>query len=191
LRIGPFRLPWGDKHAKDPYWERFIKTPPADMANLVTQMIRESTEGNVFPAKAELHTPDITSRHIKELAVYLGADHVGVARLNDDPEGHPFAVVCAVQADYAPRVSPGIGGQVPVLNGMFVSFVLSAYIRELGFRATAAQEDPEELRERLAAAAGLGTVNAQGRLSTPKLGTRVHVVNLVRTDLPLAPDGEH
>ena len=71
-------------------------------------------------------------------------------------EIYPFAVICAVQADYDPRQAPGIGGQVPVQKGLFITFVLSAWIRELGFRATAAL-DPNA--EQLAAAAGLG--NAQ------------------------------
>jgi hypothetical protein len=198
LRLGPFKIPWvgEDSHKDDPYWDFFINTPPADLANTVTEMIRSAPEGNVFPTKAELHTPDITSSHVKELATYLGTDLVGIARLTPFPtvregkrEGediYPFAVICAVQADYDPRQAQGIGGQVPVQKGLFITFVLSAWIRELGFRATAVL-DPNA--EKLAAAAGLGTLNAEGRLVTPKFGTGVHVANVIRTDLPLAPDG--
>jgi hypothetical protein len=198
LRLGPFKSPWvgEDSHQDDPYWDFFINTPPADLANTVTEMIRSAPEGNVFPTKAELHTPDITSSHVKELARYLGTDLVGIARLTALPsvgeskgegtDSYPFAVICAVQADYDPRKSPGIGGQVPVQKGLFITFVLSAWIRELGFRATAVL-DPNA--EKLAVAAGLGTLNAEGRLVTPKFGTRVHVANVIRTDLPLAPDG--
>ena len=54
----------------------------------------------------------------------------------------PFAVVCAVRADDDPREAPGIGGQVPVQNGLYVTFVLSAYIRELGYRASTATSTP-------------------------------------------------
>ena len=195
MRLGPFKIPWAgkDSHKDDPYWDFFINTPPADMANTVTEMIRSAPEGNVFPTKAELHTPDITSSHVKELARYLGTDLVGIARLpgavEDKGEGanvYPFAVVCAVQADYDPRQAPGIGGQVPVQKGLFITFVLSAWIRELGYRATAVL-DPDA--ERLAVVAGLGTLNAEGRLVTPQFGARVHVANVIRTDLPLAPDG--
>jgi len=75
---------------------------------------------------------------------------------------------------------------VPVQKGLFITFVLSAWMRELGFRATAAM-DPNA--EQLAAAAGLGTLNTEGRLVTPRFGTHVHVANVIRTDLPLAPDG--
>ena len=199
LRLGPLKIPWVGKgtHKDDPYWDFFINTPPADLANTVTEMIRSAPEGNVFPTKAELHTPEITSSHVKDLARYLGSDLTGIAKLNtatsslpkkgeEADSNYPFAVVCAVQADYDPRQAPGIGGQVPVQKGLFITFVLSAWIRELGFRATAVL-DPDA--EQLAAAARLGTLNAEGRLVTPEFGTHVHVANVIRTDLPLAPDG--
>jgi Uncharacterized Fe-S protein len=202
LRLGPIKIPWLGKDSRedDPYWDFFINTPPADLANTVTEMIRSAPEGSVFPTKAELHTPDITSSHVKELARYLGTDLVGIARLTTAPapinrggdgkgegnEHYPFAVICVVQADYDPRHALGIGGQVPVQKGLFITFVLSAWIRELGFNATAAL-DPNA--EQLAAAAGLGNLTADGKLLTPQYGTRIHVANVIRTDLPLAPDG--
>jgi hypothetical protein len=177
-----------DSHRNDPYWDLFINRPPADLANTVTEMIRNAPEGNVFPTKSELHTPEITSSHLKGMAEYFGAELVGVVKLDpsDNPAGYPFAVICAVHADDDPREAPGIGGQVPVQNGLFITFVLSAWIRELGFRATAA---PEPDAEKLAARAGLGTLGKEGRLITPQFGANVHVANVIRTDLPLAPDG--
>jgi len=189
LRLGPLTIPWPGKARDDPYWDYFLKTPPGDLRNSVVDMIRQAPEGNVFPVKADLHTPEITSSHLKELARFLGADLVGVAKVPpnlDTGEGYPFAVVCAVRADHDPRQARGIGGQVPVQNGLYVTFVLSAYIRELGYRATAKVETDGE---RLAAAAGLGTLNAEGRLVTRKFGTRVHVADVILTDLPLAADG--
>ena len=192
LRIGPLNLPWRRKntHKDDPYWDFFINTPAADLANTVTDMIRNAPEGNVFPTRTELHTPEITSSHVKGMAEYFGAELVGIARLTPEDtrngEFYPFAVICAVHADYDPRKSPGLGGQVPVQNGLFISFVLSAWIRELGYRATAA---PDPDAEKLAARAGLGTLNNEGKLVTPRFGANVHVANLIRTDLPLAPDG--
>jgi hypothetical protein len=198
LKLGPLKIPWlgKDPRDKDPYWDFFINTPPADLANTVTEMIRSAPDGNIFPTKAELHTPEITSGHLKELAIYLGTDLVGIARSTplptageDKGEGediYPFAVICAVQADYDPRKALGIGGQVPVQKGLFITFVLSAWIRELGFHATQAL-DPNA--EQLAAVAGLGKLNADGRLVTPQYGTRIHVANVIRTDLQLAPDG--
>jgi hypothetical protein len=183
------KLPWIGKTREDPYWDHFIHTPPADLANSVLEMIRSAPEGNVFPTKVELHTPEITSSHVKELAYYLGTDLIGIVRLSaaNGPGEHPFAVICALQADYDPREALGIGGQVPVQKGLFVTFVLSAWIRELGFRATAS---PDPKAEELATAAGLGTLNEQGRLITEQFGTSVYVADVIRTDLPMAADGE-
>jgi hypothetical protein len=191
-RLGPIKLPWGENnsHEDDPYWDFFINTPAADLANTVTEMIRNAPEGNLFPTKAELHTPEITSSHVKGMAQYFGAELVGIVKLNpgdvDNGDSYPFAVVCAVHADYDPRQARGIGGQVPVQNGLFITFVLSAWIRELGYRASAA---PDPNAEKLAAAAGLGTLNAEGRLVTPQFGAKVYVANVIRTDLPMAADG--
>jgi hypothetical protein len=56
----------------------------------------------------------------------------------------------------------------------------------LGFRACAA---PDANADALAAAARLGTLNPQGKLVTQRYGMKVHVANVIRTDLPLAPDG--
>jgi hypothetical protein len=202
LRLGPLRIPWPGKHSHqgDPYWDFFINTPATDLTNSVLEMIRNAPEGNVFPTKAELHTPEITSSHVKDMAYYLGADLVGVARLESSDafsglslpaagrgaEPYPLAVVCAVRADYDPREASGIGGQVPVQNGLFITFVLSAWIRELGFRATVVQNPNAE---RLAAAAGLGILNPDGRLVTSKYGTRIYVADVICTDLALAADG--
>jgi hypothetical protein len=192
LRLGPLKLPWLAKasHKDDPYWDFFINTPPADLANTVTEMIRNAPDGSVFPTKTELHTPEITSSHVKGMAEYFGAELTGIARLNphdgDHGESYPFAVICAVHADYDPRAASGIGGQVPVQNGLFITFVLSSWIRELGYRANAA---PDPNAEKLAALAGLGTLNKEGRLVTPQFGANVYVANVIRTDLPLAVDG--
>jgi hypothetical protein len=206
LRVPRLNIPWVGKAPpkKDPYWDFFINTPLADLENSVPEMIRRAPEGNVFPTKADIHTPEITSSHVKEMARYLGADLVGVANLDpkiacsvsavavaaegcsEEVEGYPFAVVCAFRAPYDPRTAPGIGGQVPVQNGRFVTFVLSAWIRELGFRATVR---PGLDGEQLAAAAGLGKINSQGRLVTPEFGVKVHVAEVIVTDLPLASDG--
>ena len=191
LRLGPLTLPWpAGRPSDDPYWDFFLNAPPGDLRNSVTDMVRETPEGAVNPAKEEIHTPEINASHVKELARFLGADLVGIARLSaegaDHGEGYPFGVVAVVRAEHDPREAPGIGGQVPVQNGQYVTFVLSAYIRELGYRATAKLAADGE---RLAAAAGLGTLDGQGRLVTPRYGPRVHVADVIHTDLPLAPDG--
>jgi len=189
LRIGPVTIPWPASDEKnDPYWDFFLNSAPYDPRNSVTEMLKDAPEGNVFPTKADIHTPEITSQHLKELALFLGSEITGIAKLApDDPhvDEYSFAVVCAVKAEVEPRKAPGFGGQTPIQNGQYITFVLSAYIRELGFHATAKLEAN---RERMAVAAGLGTLDARGRLVTPQLGTKVYVADVIFTDLPLAPD---
>ena len=215
------KFPWSgqDSHRDDPYWDFFINTAPADLTNTVTELMRKAPAGNIFPTKAELHTPEITSTHLKGMAHYFGAELIGIAKLENfsprplqpnPPQGlgrtrqsivaradpppaaagedndYPFAVMCAVHADYDPRSAPGIGGQMPVQNGLFITFVLSAWIRELGFRATVVRDADTDA---LAAKAGLGTLNGQGKLLTAKFGAKVYVADAIYTDLPLAADG--
>jgi hypothetical protein len=186
------KLPWSgkDTHKDDPFWDFFVNTPAADPTNSVIELIRNAPAGNIFPTKAELHTPEITSSHVKGMAQYFGAEMIGIAKLDDhapsNPDQLPFAVLCAVHADYDPRAAKGIGGQMPVQNGLFITFVLSSWIRELGFRATVARDANTDA---LAAKAGLGTLNGSGRLVTREFGAGVYVADAIYTDLPLAADG--
>jgi hypothetical protein len=194
------KFPWSGKnsHKDDPFWEFFINTPPADLTNTVTELIRNAPAGNIFPNKAELHTPEITSSHVKGMAKYFGTELIGIAKLDDrsprplSPPGNgesnefPFAILCAVHADYDPRQAKGIGGQMPVQNGLFITFVLSSWIRELGFRATVVRDANVDA---LAAKAGLGTLNGNGRLVSHEFGAEVYVADAIYTDLPLAADG--
>ena len=194
------KFPWSGKnsHKDDPFWEFFINTPPADLTNTVTELIRNAPAGNIFPNKAELHTPEITSSHVKGMAQYFGTELIGIAKLDDRsprplaPPGNgesnefPFAILCAVHADYDPRQAKGIGGQMPVQNGLFITFVLSSWIRELGFRATVVRDANVDA---LAAKAGLGTLNGNGRLVSHEFGAEVYVADAIYTDLPLAADG--
>jgi hypothetical protein len=188
LKLGPLTLPFGggDSHKDDPYWDFFINTPPADLENSAVAMMDRAPEGNIFPTKSELHTPEITSSHVKELGIYLGADIMAVARLTSEEHDYPFGIITLVKADYDTKAHQGIGGQVPTQNALYVTFVMCAWIKELGYRSNAVW-DPDA--EKLAAQAGLGMLNAQGRLVTPKFGQRVHVGKIIRTDLPLAADG--
>ncbi|HEY7068164.1 MAG TPA: reductive dehalogenase domain-containing protein [Chloroflexota bacterium] len=190
LRLGPVTIPWPGKPADDPYWDFFLHTPPHDVQNSAVDLVQKSPDGAINPAREEVHSPEINSRHVKELAIFLGADLVGIASLDpvapDTPEGYTFAILAVVRAAHDPREAPGIGGQVPVQNGLYVTFVLSAYVRELGYRSTAklGGDGP-----RLAAKAGLGTLGGAGKLVTPQYGAMVHVADVIYTDLPLAADG--
>jgi len=190
VRLGPLRIPWPKSNDDDPYWQFFLNELPGDRRNSTIDMIRRAPEGAVNPVKAELHSPEITAGHIKEFAVYLKAISCGVVDLSKQSEeiakGYKYGILCVVPSDVDPRVHEGVGGQAGVQRGLYTTFIVAAYIRELGVRATAS---PEPDADRLAALAGLGTLNESGLLVVPKYGTKVCVSDMIRTDLPLAADG--
>jgi len=194
LRPGSLRLPWQQPSADDdPYWDAFINRPPADDRNLMAAILKRAPEGAVFPTRTDLHTPEVTASHVKELAVYLRAESVGIVDLqSQDPElaqGYSFGIVCVVRAENDPYTHPGFGGQAPVQNGQYITFIVASWIREMGYRATMKLEVSREQRERLAVTAGLGTLNVAGRLTVPKLGTKIYVTDIIFTDLPMKADG--
>ena len=191
---GSLRAPWGRSGVSDdPYWEAFINRPAADLRNAIPEIVGKAPEGNIFPTQSELHSPNVTSDHVKELASYLRADLCGIVDLSKQaPEiarGYPFAIVTAVRAEYDPYTSPGLGGQTPVQSGQYVTFIVAAWIRELGFRGTMKIETSREERERLAIAAGLGKLSGDGRFTAPKYGTKIHIADPIFTDLPMVADG--
>ena len=177
----------------DPYWDDFINRPPNDIRNMIPEIIGKAPEGNVFPTQTELHSPDVTAKHVKELSTYLGAKLVGIADLGKQKaeiaRGYPFAIVNGVRAEYDPYSSPGVGGQAAVQAGQFVTFIVASWIREMGFRASMKIDAPREEREHLAVAAGLGKLDGDGRLTAPRYGTKVHIADIIFTDLPMQADG--
>jgi hypothetical protein len=160
------RLPWSrDRARDDPYWDAFINRPPADPNNLVTHAFKQAECGGVNPVRTAVHSPNIMSGHAKELARFYGAAMVGIVKLPAESE---FAIVCVLEAEYDTHTARGIGGQTPAMKGLFATFTLGAYIRELGYSATCVELDVDG-GDRLAAAAGLGTLDAEGRLVTRRL----------------------
>jgi hypothetical protein len=194
LRLGSLRFPWRRSSAAgDPYWDAFINRPPDDVRNMIPEIIGSAPEGNVYPTPTELHSTNVTTSHVKELARYLDTHLVGIVDLSQQPpeiaRGYPFAVVCGVRAEHDPATAHGPGGQAPVQNGQFATFIVASWIREMGFRATMKIEVPREQRERLAVAAGLGRLNAHGRLTVPRYATNIYVADIIFTDLPMVADG--
>jgi hypothetical protein len=180
------RLPFSRQHQRDPYWDAFINRPPADPNNVIPHAFSQVHDGETNPVRTEVHSPNVLSSHIKELGRFYGADLIGIVGL---PSDQGFAIVSVLRADYDTRTSSGVGGQTPALKGLFATFTLAAYIRELGYRATRTFGE-DHRGERLAAFAGLGKLGNDGRLVTPRFGRLVYVAEVIFTDLPLEPDGQ-
>jgi reductive dehalogenase len=158
--------------------------------------------------------PARAARTIKGLARRLGADLVGICRVNpawaysrrgeifygnweewgaEIPAPLPFAVVVATEMDHA---NVGAGPHTPALfesaynygKGAFITTILSRWLAGMGYRATAQHSRHYDLNMvPLAIDAGLGELGRFGYLIADKLGPRVRLF-AVTTDMPLEPD---
>lgn len=192
-------MPW--RSPKDPYWEGFVSRAVTDPDNELIPAIKNAPEGRIFPVRSDLPEPGRLASDLAELAAFLGAASMGIAKLDPahlladgtadglDEAGraellatYPLVVMCTVHAEYDPAVEKGIGGQHPVQESAAINFSLSAYMRELGYHSTVRPVDAVAV----AVAAGLGWAGAGGKLGTKKHGTHVYVGDGVLTDLPLA-----
>lgn len=169
----------------DPLWDHFISRPPVDSDNEMAPALRSAGTGNVFPSKSTLPSPERLTQDLGELARFLGAHALAAIKTDaslPESEDAPFTIVCTVRAQYQPSESPGIGGQHAAREAASVNFSLAAYIRELGYQARV-KEAPSD---RIAASAGLGSVRPDGKFTSPGLGTKVYVGDVILTDVPLA-----
>ncbi len=193
-RTATLRRWWERMRTSDPYWDAFLHRPPADARNVITPAILPGPSGSVFPNRTEIHDPAAMSGHIKELARFLGADATGIAAeaaargeaspAREDTPAYPYAISCMVAAVEEVREPAGIGGQFALQKCATVNFNLAAYIRELGYNATVVGESAHAR----AAAAGLGTLDPDGRLVSRAHGRRIALAGAILTDLPLVPD---
>jgi len=165
-------------------------------------------------AGPERMDPARAARTIKGLARRLGADLVGICRVNpawayshrgeifygdweewgaEIPEPLPFAVVIATEMD---RANVGAGPHTPALfesaynygKGAFITTVLSRWLAGMGYRATAQHSRHYDLNMvPLGIDAGLGELGRFGYLIADDLGPRVRLF-AVTTDMPLEPD---
>ncbi len=158
--------------------------------------------------------PAELTKFVKGLAKYLGADLVGIAKLdqrwvyshrgeiffgNDDDWGkeihldHPFAIVIATEMDRemimaGVHTPPSFETYRNYNVGACISVQLANCLAELGYQATANHlRHYEVLCVPLAVDAGLGELGRNGYLITKEFGPRVRLV-VVTTDAPLAPD---
>jgi len=159
-------------------------------------------------------SPEEATERIKGFAGHLGADLVGITRINplwtyshrgmifnDNWEDwgreieltHKYAVVFATEMSFhLTRTAPHTASAVEVHRnyalGAFISCQLAAYIANLGYSATADHyRHYDALLVPLAVDAGLGEMSRMGYLITKPFGPRVRLA-AVTTDLPLITD---
>ena len=150
---------------------------------------------------------DRSSRFIKKWLEGTGAHKVGFTPLHDyhlySHKGrgkkhgkpiekiHKHAIAITVEMDHrmmqsAPRGTSVMESSEQYLRSGILALKLAAWIRELGYKATAHIDGNYEVICPLVAVdAGLGTIGRMGLLMTPDLGPRVRI-SVVTTDMPLA-----
>jgi epoxyqueuosine reductase QueG len=161
-------------------------------------------DGPVAKRKKELDDPKKNTEFIKKLALDLGADMVGISRVNNDfffkgmELNHKFAISLALEMDFDRiQESPGPPSATEVIRAYCVlgeiTIKIAAKIRELGYPAYAhhprasSKFPPRILHIPTAIEAGFGELGRHGLLITPKFGPRVRL-GTVTTNLPLIPD---
>lgn len=158
-------------------------------------------------------SPEKTTLIVKNLAKHIGADLVGIAKLDSDliysnqGEIHynaqdwgreikdlpPYAVVMATEMDYGNVISaphtPTVAESAHLYaKGAYLSTLLGRWFSHMGYRGIAEHSRNYNMPlPPLAVDAGLGEVGRQGYLIAPKFGARVRLF-AVLTDMPLIPD---
>lgn len=153
------------------------------------------------PERVKIDVSDlkIITRNIKKVAIYFGADLVGICKLDrrwlylneEIPDEFQYAIVMAFEEDYnlikyyptyiaEATVSMGYS-RMAITNGY-----LSAFIENLGFKAIDCQNDIA-LSIPMAIQAGLGDLGRLGLLITREFGPRVRISKVI-TNLPLVAD---
>jgi hypothetical protein len=162
------------------------------------------------PSPFPVNPKEITER-VKGFARHLGADLVGVSRVDlrweyshrgeifynnweewgkEMPAPLPFAIVIATAMDYelvngAPHTPSAVESGVNYAKGAYISTILANFIAQLGYEAVAHHFRHYDFAlVPLAIDAGLGELGRFGYLITKPFGPRVRLV-AVTTSLPL------
>jgi len=184
-----------------------IRSPCTDAVFEVIHNLITEVDGPVASDRIEVDPAAMTS-HIKEMAGHLGADEIGIARLNPmfvyshvgrgpEPWGapivnnHQFVIAFTLEMDYdrvetAPRLPITEETAAKYLKGTIISLALARYIRDLGYsaRAHVSGSNYQIMLPPVAYDAGLGELGRHGYLISPRFGSRIRL-GAVTTDLPL------
>ena len=187
-------------------------SPHVDAIFDVVEDLTPMVDGPVAARRDDAPSPDPArmTGQLGELIRRLGADEVGVARLNPSwvyshvgrgPESwgrpieldHRFALVFSLEMDHeAVRGAPGLSVTAEsarrYLDESMIAIAVARHIRALGYpaRAHVSGSNYQVMLPPLACDAGLGELGRHGYFISRRLGTRVRL-GAVTTDLPLTP----
>ena len=158
--------------------------------------------------------PEKATRIVKEWARHLGADLVGICRVDPRwayshrgeihygeweewgrslPEPLPYAVVVATAMDgdmvaTAPHTPAVVESGYNYARGAYITTIMAHWFGSMGYRGVAEHNRHYDLlMVPLAVDAGLGELGRHGYLISDRYGPRVRLF-AVQTDMPLIPD---
>ena len=204
--LGDRLLNWRKTRAGQDPFRRIFGVGGGDPKNCLQYIMKQAPEGGVNPNPVPVPDPVTMARDIKEVARFFGADVVGITHLDQayvyshrarpnpatgekpgDPINvpHRYAICMGFASDYEKflsnnsRISDaeyGLGNQRMIPT----TFMLAAYIREMGYPARSHDYARGEVNPiPLAVNAGLGELGRHGMLIHEDYGSRIH---LVRSD---------
>ena len=204
LRALPELLKPGGKYY-DP-----IRSVEVDRIFKKIESMLDQVDGQINSVQQKVD-PDEITKEIKRMTLVLGADEVGIARLNPayvyshvgrEPEewgkpienNHKFAIAFTMEMDYthveaAPRLPITEETAKNYLTGANIAIALAKHIRDMGYpaRAHIAGSNYQIMLPPVAHDAGLGELGRHGYLISERFGSRIRL-GAVTTDLPLISD---
>ena len=205
---------WRKNPTTDPLIKIFGARNEADPGNSLPTILTDAPDGKVNPVVTPVPDPAHMAANIKEIARFLGADVVGIAHLDQryvythrargggvegtkagDPIDlpHKYAICLGKSGDfdrYMASLSSISDAEYALGNtlSMIPTFLLAAYIRQMGYPARWHAYGKGEVNPiPLAVMAGLGELGRHGMLINEKYSSRLHLT-VVTTDLPLEVD---
>ncbi|MFC1729023.1 reductive dehalogenase [candidate division KSB1 bacterium] len=191
------------------YYDRYRSGYIVSLFKFEERLVSQA-DGPVSSTRENVESVSI-SRKLKDYALHLGADEVGIARLNPRyvyshvgrgpgqwgkaiENRHPYAIAYSVEMAYEKvEEAPGIGiseeTALQYLNTQMISISLAQYIRDLGYSARAhiPGSDYQIMLPPVAYDAGIGELGRLGYIISPKFGARIRL-GAVTTDIPLIED---
>ena len=194
--------------SKTPTHDR-IGSPVTDALFRMLADLRPMAEGEKNPVPVE-SDPDLLSRWVKGLALYMGADDVGIAAMGPElyyshrgrhesshgqpvEENHPrsVAIISAMdpQMIHKGPLAPEMTESARAYLKSAVAAIAVAYaIREMGYSARAHMDGNYlVVVSRVAVAAGLGVFGRSGLMIHRRFGPCARI-SVVTTDMPIVPD---
>jgi reductive dehalogenase len=202
--------------AKDPLMRATDNSHVSDKRNFLTTFTNAASKGTVNPKRTEVADPKAMARHIKRVALHLGADLVGIAAANPAfmyAAGSRYVQDGEANDEYKKLTPDELAKRFPYVIQATVAWdhdTLQAHrhhVGDMSYHAStmrnamvlkALEGYIKELGytairgavnpQGAGLAAGLGELGRNGMVITERFGARVHMQDPILTDLPLFAD---